>query len=202
MIIGLSGKAASGKDTIANEFVKEFGFIKISFADPVKRMAMEMFDFTPSQLWGDSFNRDKIDVRYGFSPRDALQKMATSFGRDMYEDVWVNATKRVINKLQTTVSEYSSDKGVKVIYTPTKHDNINTDKNIIISDCRFLNEFNFIKKQNWPIFRVKRNSEKKMNHISEIDLDNIKDSEFTKVIDNNNIIVKDLVKQIYTEING
>jgi len=128
--------------------------------------------------------------------------MATSFGRDMYADVWVNATKRVINQLQSTVSEYSPYTGVKIIYTPTKHDNIDTNKNIIISDCRFLNEFNFIKKQQWPIFRVKRNSEKNMDHISEIDLDNIKDSEFTKIIDNNNIIIKDLVIQIYKEING
>jgi deoxyadenosine/deoxycytidine kinase len=187
MIIALSGKAGSGKDTVANELVKSKGFIKVAFADPIKRMAMEMFDFSREQLWGESNKRDKLDTRYGFSPRYVLQKMATDFGRNLFEDVWVNTTKHVIDKLNNTISTYSPYSGVNVIYTPQECEKLNSEKNIIITDCRFVNELNFIKKQNWPIYRVKRDSEKHLDHISETDLDNILDTSFTKVIINNNI---------------
>ena len=194
MIIALSGKAGSGKDTVANELIKSHKFIKVAFADPIKRMAMEMFGFSREQLWGDSDKRDQEDPRYGFSPRYVLQKMATDFGRNLFQDVWVNTTKATIDKLNSTVSIYSPYKGVSVTYTPQKYENIKTDKNIIITDCRFINEMNFIKKQNWSIYRVKRDSEKNLDHISETDLDNVPDSDFTEVIVNNNM--EDMRKQL------
>lgn len=187
MIIALSGKAGSGKDTVANELVKTKGFVKIAFADPIKRMAMEMFGFSKEQLWGDSDKRDMVDIRYGFSPRHVLQKMATDFGRNLFEDVWVNTTKRAIDKLNSTISTYSPYSGVNVTYTPQECEDMDTEKNIIITDCRFVNELNFIKKQNWLVYRVKRSSEKHLDHISETDLDTIPDALFTKIIINNNI---------------
>lgn len=198
MIIALSGKAGAGKDTIANELAK-YGFIKLSFADPPKRMAMEMFDFSKEQLWGESSLRDEIDLRYGFSPRHVLQSMATGFGRNLYDDVWINVMNRTIESLQNTVSTYSPYYGVKTIYTPTKHDRLDTNKKLVIADCRFKNEFNFIKSKNWEIFRVKRDSQKDLDHISETDLDDVDDSEFAKVFINNN--VEDL-KSIVKLING
>ena len=36
MIIGLSGYAQVGKDTVANYLVEKYGFVKVSFADPIR----------------------------------------------------------------------------------------------------------------------------------------------------------------------
>lgn len=63
MIIGVSGLAGSGKDTIANFLVKH-GFQAISLADPLKRICKEVYDFTDDQLWGPSPLRNTSDPRY------------------------------------------------------------------------------------------------------------------------------------------
>jgi hypothetical protein len=64
VIIGLSGFAGVGKDTIADCLVLQHGFTKISVADPVKRTAMSIFGFTNGQLWGPSAMREQPDIRY------------------------------------------------------------------------------------------------------------------------------------------
>lgn len=64
MIIGICGRAGSGKDTAADFLVKEHGFVKVALADPLKRIAREVFDFTDEQLWGPSEKRNEEDPRY------------------------------------------------------------------------------------------------------------------------------------------
>ncbi len=64
MIIGLSGFAGVGKDTIADCLVLQHGFVKMSVADPLKRAARDIFDFTNGQLWGPSAMREAPDTRY------------------------------------------------------------------------------------------------------------------------------------------
>lgn len=63
-IIGISGLAGSGKDTAADFLLEHDGFIKISLADPIKRFAMDVWEFTEEQLFGDSKHRNRLDKRY------------------------------------------------------------------------------------------------------------------------------------------
>lgn len=64
MIIGISGLAGSGKDTAADFLVGRYSFKKSSFADPMKRIAREVFNFTHEQLWGPSEARNAPDKRF------------------------------------------------------------------------------------------------------------------------------------------
>lgn len=64
-IIGISGRAGAGKDTVANVFVDQYGFRKISMADPFKHFLQRIFEFSDDQLWGPSALRNKVDKRYG-----------------------------------------------------------------------------------------------------------------------------------------
>jgi hypothetical protein len=64
MIIGLCGPAGSGKDTAADFLVKNHGFVKVAFADPLKRICKDVFAFTDGQLWGPSEKRNAPDKRY------------------------------------------------------------------------------------------------------------------------------------------
>lgn len=56
--LGLFGSAGSGKDLIADWFEKR-SFVKIAFADPIKRFVKEAFGFNTQQLWGPSEERNK-----------------------------------------------------------------------------------------------------------------------------------------------
>lgn len=75
MIIGISGlvindegvavgTAGSGKDTLADLLRDNDKFVKIALADPLKRIARDVYDFTDEQLWGPSANRNEPDKRY------------------------------------------------------------------------------------------------------------------------------------------
>ena len=58
MIIGLGGEGGSGKDTAANILVKNHGFVKVAFADEIKRTAARLYPkMTREHLWGPSSKR-------------------------------------------------------------------------------------------------------------------------------------------------
>lgn len=63
-VIGIAGAARTGKDTAANLLVAALGLKKVAFADPLKRAARDIYDFSDEQLWGPSEHRDKPDRRY------------------------------------------------------------------------------------------------------------------------------------------
>jgi hypothetical protein len=75
MIVGISGlvvnengepvgSAGSGKDTVADFLNRDANFTKIALADPLKRIARDVYAFTDLQLWGPSAERNKPDTRY------------------------------------------------------------------------------------------------------------------------------------------
>lgn len=63
-LLGISGPAGSGKDSVADRLVAKYGFVKISLADPLKRICQEIYDFSDDQLWGPSSARNAPDLRY------------------------------------------------------------------------------------------------------------------------------------------
>jgi len=63
-IIGISGLAGSGKDTVADFLLNHEGFVKMSLADPIKRFAMDVWEFSEEQLFGSSRFRSFPDKRY------------------------------------------------------------------------------------------------------------------------------------------
>lgn len=71
--VGIVGKLGSGKTSLANYLVSEFGYCKVSFADPMKRMVKEFFGV------------EKGHPQY----RELMQKLGTDWFRSVDEDVWV-----------------------------------------------------------------------------------------------------------------
>lgn len=67
-IIMLSGVAGAGKDAVASILAKNYDAAVVAQADPMKRLAAELFQFSEEQLWGPSEQRNatvsKVDARW------------------------------------------------------------------------------------------------------------------------------------------
>lgn len=89
-IIGITGKAGAGKDTLAKHLVSGWGYVRYSLADPIKDMLNARFGWDPAN-WEDRYWKEN-DLYGGFSPRSWAQWLGTEVGRTLAgQDVWINA---------------------------------------------------------------------------------------------------------------
>lgn len=79
VIVGVTGYKGSGKDTVAAVFSNQFSFSRYEFARPMKRACAVIFDWGNKELYGSL--KEKIDPRWGISPRQALQHIGTEWGQ-------------------------------------------------------------------------------------------------------------------------
>lgn len=95
MFIALTGRAGVGKTTVAEMLVKKFGFVKISLADPIRKIA-KLFGF-------------KIEKPYSLETRMALQAIGYT-GRLIDKDIWAKMLiERVKELLQAGVDKIVVD---------------------------------------------------------------------------------------------
>lgn len=76
-VLGLLGPAGSGKDLVADWFVAK-GFVKVAFADPMKRFVAKTFGVSDERLWGPSEKRNEmfaVDETWWY---EAIGKLASS----------------------------------------------------------------------------------------------------------------------------
>lgn len=142
MIIGICGFQSAGKDTLGDYLVREHQFVKLSFASLLKDIISILFSWDREKLEGLTTEnrewREKVDEWWAnklnmpkLTPRYVMQFFGTDLFRNhWHKDVWVTALeKKVINYLSE-------------------------NKNIVITDCRFPNEIDFIKKYNGILIHV------------------------------------------------
>ena len=163
MIIGLSGYAQSGKDTVAKYLVENHNFERVAFADPIKNLLWEI-----NPLLADGFNLQGVVNAYGWDAaktrfpevRNLLQNLGKG-ARDVLDtDIWVSAALRKM---------------------------WDVDQNYVITDVRFQNEATTLKMlTDTYIWRVERIGVDAVNsHVSEHDLDAW---EFDAYVHNNSTI--------------
>ncbi len=144
MIIGICGLIGSGKGTVSDYLVDEYGFEKISFADKLKDAVAELFSWDRDMLEGDSHIsrqwREQVDQFWTqetgreITPRLVLQEFGTDCMRNgFYDGIWVSMVKQ------------------KIINNPTKE--------FVIPDVRFRNEQNVIRDLGGEIWQVKRGTD-------------------------------------------
>ena len=194
MIIGLNGKARSGKDQFGDYLAQVFTdrhnefFLKVSFANVLKQMCKEHFELNDDQLWERGKNiREKPDLRFpkrleGYSsnpsdywtPREIMQHLG-SFYRKINYDYWV----------------YALDKEVKRMQNKPEANRVN---NFIITDVRHINECAYVKKNNGVLIKITRpviHEIHGMDHESETALNDYNDFDITI---NNDGTLDDLYK--------
>lgn len=97
MIIGLCGVKGSGKTTAAEYLGMSQLLHRVAFADPIKAALKVKFGLTDAQLYGDQ--KEIVDPLLGVTPRVAMQREGTEFGRDTYGgDIWIRVLKKRIDR--------------------------------------------------------------------------------------------------------
>jgi hypothetical protein len=150
MIIGLSGYAQSGKDTVAGMLIGLHGYKNVAFANNIRKLLYEM----------DPYINDG-------NPVFRLQDLVDSRGWDEAKTI-APETRRLLQDLGVGARElFGQDFWVEQVLK-----NINPADRIVITDVRFQNEAEAIKKQSGQIWRVNRPGVGPVNnHISETDMD-------------------------------
>lgn len=193
MKIAISGKANSGKNTLAGLIQSKSGLETktYAFADPIKQIALKIFPFLDKNiLWGPSYLRetkipivegwglDKDDLTY----RDILLKIGEQHKKMFGKDIWINS---VFYQIKNCASY-------------DKKNNLT-----LISDVRFKNELQACKDNDFLLIRIKRDGIKRVNkenHISEVDLNDVYDDQFDIIIDNS-AGINELSEQVNTIIS-
>ena len=153
-LIGIAGGAGSGKDTVAKLLVQEYDFVRMAFADPMKRIVMAVWPFTPEQLWGPSSRRAETPPgRDRPTAREALQLLGTEWGRKLDEDVWVRRTLMEAEHLLGRGGLYTPQVGYRPI------GGLARPGGVVISDVRFDNEVDWIRKAGGRVWKLHRRVE-------------------------------------------
>lgn len=137
-IIGLLGKAGSGKNTVADIIADLLGpanTAQIAFAGPLKAFCREVG-------WGDEHVDGRLkeipdtawarEGRPPLSPREAMQQLGTEWGRSCHPEVWVRL-------------------GIRRCVEAGAN-----GKTAIVTDVRFLNEARAVRAAGGHILRLTR----------------------------------------------
>jgi hypothetical protein len=87
-LIGIAGRARSGKDTVANFIIAAIGGYRYSFADPIRAMLVPLGVDMSDPYW-QAHKEDPIPA-LGVSPRRMMQTLGTEWGRQLiHPDLWL-----------------------------------------------------------------------------------------------------------------
>jgi hypothetical protein len=123
-IIGITGYARHGKDTIAGVLTRELGYSRVALADQMKRLMLVLNPYLDnggrlSDLYDEGGWERVKETEEG---RRLLQVFGTEVGREgLGEDIWIGALAKA---------------------TPGFY----ADRKIVIPDIRFTNEAGFVRK--------------------------------------------------------
>lgn len=136
-IIGLTGKAGSGKDSVADVLIGTFGFTRESFASDLKQAVLDLDPYVRmdgtrmvrlSEIV-DAYGMDDAKRRFP-EVRRLLQVFGTEVIRNRDEDFWINSLQN------------------RVLHRTSRH--------IVITDVRFDNEAQWIHQSHGRVYEILR----------------------------------------------
>lgn len=145
-IIGLTGPAGSGKDTVGDLLVAHAGFTKMAFADPLKKEVADAFDvelldlthretkehamsglalrrcrsegFVVRMIITHALADQRLDLDAPRSPRWIMQQWGTEYRRHQTKNYWIGQFLGRVNYLRNKCQA----------------------GHLVVSDCRFADE--------------------------------------------------------------
>lgn len=136
--IAFIGKARSGKDTAGTRLVQRWAFTRVAFADPLKRMALDLNPYIPTGYG--------VTVRL----RSLVADAGWEYAKDNYPEV-----RRTLQRAGQTVRELDEDFWLNVALR-----SIDAAKGwnmpVVVTDCRYPNEAKALKARGFLMVRVQR----------------------------------------------
>lgn len=154
MIIGLSGYAQSGKDTVANILVEKYGYRRVAFADPIRKLLYNM-----DPLISVGYSNSVINYR--------LQDLVDAYGWDKAK-VEYPEVRRLLQELGVGARKLFGD----TFWINEALSDVAPQDKVVVSDVRFENEAQWIQEFKGQIWRIKRMGKGAVNdHVSESEMD-------------------------------
>lgn len=183
-IIGLGFTAQVGKDTAAEYLEKKYpGKVKrVSFADKLKTVCMDMFGLSYEQCYGTKKQKETVDSRYGLTPREIMQGVGDKM-RQIVPSIWMDT----------------------VFYSTIPQELAKGYDCLVVSDVRYPNEADKIHEVGGTVVKIIRDAggvDVGTSHPSETSMLNYTNYDF--LIDNNGSF-EDFFKKIdamMEEIDG
>lgn len=147
-LIGITGHAGAGKDTVAEFLLATYAnHYRYAFADPLKEAAAVAFGI-PLQWFNSTSLKEVPHPNWNISPRKIAQFFGTELFRERIEglipeignDFWVQ---RMIIRLNNQ-------------YVPEDEGTLGIGDTVVIPDVRFQNEYDWIISQNGIIIHLTR----------------------------------------------
>jgi len=181
MIIGVHGKARSGKDQFGEYLIEclkerhQRNFEHTAFAKQLKMMCKEHFELSDDQLWERGKNiRETPDERFF--------KSSVTVNNKEYKEFWT--PREIMQHLGGFYRRIDYDFWVKTLDRYLKKTGL---KDVIITDVRHINECEYVKDNQGVLIKVIRENADKihgMQHESETALDDRPEGYFDIEINN------------------
>jgi|SRR5690606_32629235 len=135
LLIGLHGRARTGKDTAARYLAAQWCLYSYAFADPIKAAIAQLFNLTHAHIEGNL--KETLLPTIGKSPRQLMQLLGTEWGRrQVHPELWLLlAGQNIANQLEIDQSHYNG---------------------VVIRDVRFENEAEWIRCQGGHVVHILR----------------------------------------------
>jgi hypothetical protein len=163
VLVAVLGRKRSGKDTFSDYIIQKYGFIKYSFADPLKKGIQAFFNLSNEQLYDEKL-KETIDERWGVTPRTLFQVIGT--------DIFQHTIKSFLPELKGEPRKHWV-----ILFKEWYLDLMQKNPNllVIISDARFLHELTEIKELGGIIIKIIRplSENNGDSHQSEKEIDDI-----------------------------
>ncbi|EZP64794.1 deoxynucleotide monophosphate kinase [Pseudomonas sp. RIT357] len=146
LLIGLTGRARSGKSTAAEHLVGTYLLEHYAFADPLRDGLMAIFNLDPTDFEGD--RKEQPLAWLERSPRQLMQSMGTEWARNtVHPDVWVKLAEQNLDYMTKALGAVLG---------------------FVVSDVRFENEADLIRRRGGTIVHISRADAQAVNpHVSE-----------------------------------
>lgn len=139
-VIGLCGRRRAGKDTVANILEELHGYENVKISQDLKDALKVIFGFSGEQI--ECGLKDQIDDRWGISPRQAMQFIGTEVMQYSINDLLPNVGRKFW--IKGCINKH-------IIPFETKL--------VVLSDVRFLHEYDELKKHfagDFMVIRIDR----------------------------------------------
>lgn len=91
LVIGLLGRAGSGKSTAAKYLEEQYGVKRHLFSRPLKEFAKILYDFSDEQVYGTQEQKETIDPRWGITPREGMIRIGDGGRNTLGKRIWIDA---------------------------------------------------------------------------------------------------------------